>query len=74
MPSPYIYENADCTNCSDLQSEPCCPHPLCPRIMNHLGALRCDPAFDAALDDADYCCTYHRPTLLYLRGDIPCPV
>jgi hypothetical protein len=74
MHPQYKYENADCADCLDLQSEPCCPHRICPYIMNNLEDLARDVAFRTAINDAEFCGTYHRATLLYLRGDTPCPV
>ncbi|MCL2841950.1 MAG: hypothetical protein FWE28_00590 [Oscillospiraceae bacterium] len=73
MPFRYEYKDIDCSNCLDLVSIESCPHQLCPYIITHLNALAHDPAFHAAIADAQNCGTFHRATLLQLQeAGLPC--
>jgi hypothetical protein len=69
----YKYEHLNCASCLDLSKAPCCPHTICPYILDHLEDLRHDPAFNIAVARADSCGNYHRPALLLLqKGTASC--
>lgn len=61
----YQYDDLKCEYCADYQKR-CCPHALCPYIMDNLGDLMKDPAFFAAITNAENCHTPQRNTLLSL--------
>jgi hypothetical protein len=62
----YKYEHLPCGLCGDI-TDTGCPYELCPHILGNLPDLLRDPAFNAALEDAESCDTFHRPTLIMLK-------
>lgn len=62
----YKYEHLPCNLCNDI-TDAGCPHGLCPHILGNLPDLLRDPAFTAAVEDAENCDTFHRPTLFMLK-------
>lgn len=62
----YKYEDLDCGLCADIKNAGC-PYLLCPHIMDNLDDLRQDAEFNAAVEDAESCGTFHRFTLYFLK-------
>lgn len=68
----YQLKHLDCAYCLDLTNALTCPHELCPHILDNLADLNLDPAFRTAVEDADCCGSFHRPTLIHLQIRLSC--
>lgn len=62
----YKYEDLHCGFCNEIEPNGC-PHQHCPHILENISDLLHDPEFIEAVDDADICESYHRPTLLLIN-------